>query len=139
MAIAEALGQFMQLEVILLFIGFFIFIVIAYKIFRVVTKALIIGLMGAAFPVVVNFLGFNNMFGIEIALSFQNIIFFALVGIVAFLVYYIISGIVKVVGFVARPFTGGRKGEIRKELKKELKKREEQKKRKQAKGKRKTG
>lgn len=120
MAIMEALGQFMQPQIILLFIGFFIFIIIAYKLFKLVARALIIGLIGAAFPVVVNFLGFNNIFGIEIALSFQNIIFFALVGIVAFLVYYVISGMVKVVGFMARPFTGSRKGKIRKEIRKEL-------------------
>jgi len=127
MAIAEALGQFMQLEVILLFVGFFIFIIIAYKIFRVVTRALLIGLIGAAFPVVVNFLGFSSLFGVEIGLNFQNIIFFALIGIVAFIVYYIISGIVKVTKAVASPFRGGDKGKIRKEIKKELEKKEKEK------------
>ncbi len=131
MAIAETLGQFMQPEIILLFVGFFIFIIIAYKIFRVVTKALLIGLIGAAFPVVVNFLGFSNMFGIEIGLNFQNIIFFGLIGIVAFIIYYIISGIVKVTKAVASPFRGGEKGKIRKEIKKELEKKEKEKYKKQ--------
>ncbi len=129
MAIAEALGQFMQPQIILLFVGFFIFIIIAYKIFRVVTKALLIGLIGAAFPVVVNFLGFSSLFGVEIGLNFQNIIFFALIGIVAFIVYYIISGIMKVTKVVISPFRGGDKGKIRKEVRKELekeKKKEEQ-------------
>lgn len=127
MAIAETLGQFMQPEIILLFVGFFIFIIIAYKIFRVVTKALLIGLIGAAFPVVVNFLGFSSMFGIEIGLNFQNIIFFGLIGIVAFIVYYIISGIVKVTKAVASPFGGGDKGKIRKEIKREMERKEKKK------------
>lgn len=124
MAIVEALGQFMQPQIILLFAGFFIFIIIAYKIFKVVAKALIIGLIGAAFPVVMNFLGFSSLFGIEIGLNFQNIIFFALVGIVAFVVYYVISGIVKVTKAVTSPFRGGGKGKMRKEIKKELERKE---------------
>lgn len=122
MAIMEALGQFMQPQIILLFVGFFIFIIIAYKLFKLVAKALIVGLVGAAFPVVVNFLGFNNIFGVEIALSFQNMIFFALVGIVAFIIYYVISGMLKAARFLARPLTGGgTRREIRKELEREKK------------------
>lgn len=128
MAIMEALGQFMEPQIILLFVGFFIFIIIAYKLFKLVAKALIVGLIGAAFPVVVNFLGFSNLFGIEIALSFQNIIFFALVGIVAFIAYYIVSGLVKVAGFLARPLRGGDKGGIRKEVRKEMERKEKGKK-----------
>jgi CBS domain containing-hemolysin-like protein len=131
MAIAEALGQFLQMDIILLFVGFFIFIVVAYKIFQVVFKALLIGLIGAAFPVVINFLGFNNLFGVAIELSFQNIIFFALIGIVAFVAYYILSGIVRVTKFVTSPFR--RRGGVRKEVRKELEKSREREREKQRK------
>ncbi len=127
MVVAEVVAQFMDLNMILLFVGFFIFIVIAYKIFKVVAKALLIGLIGAAFPVVVNYLGMQEMFGITIELSFQNIIFFALIGIVAFVVYYVISGIVKVTKAVTSPFRGGDKGKVRKEVRKELEKKEKEK------------
>jgi lysylphosphatidylglycerol synthetase-like protein (DUF2156 family) len=130
MAIAEVLGQLLQLDIILLFAGFFIFIIVAYKIFQAMFKALLIGLIGAAFPVVINFLGFNSLFGVTIELSFQNIIFFALIGIVAFVAYYILSGIVKVTKFVASPFR--KRGDVRKEVKKELEKsREREKQRKE--------
>lgn len=126
MALMEALGQFMQPQIILLFVGFLIFIVIAYKIFRVVTKALIIGLIGASFPVVINFLGWSELFGITIELSFQNIIFFAMIGIVAFIVYYLLSGMVKITGAITSPFRDKNK-DVRKEVKKELEKREKEK------------
>jgi len=126
MVVAEVVAQFMDMNVILLFIGFVIFIIIAYKIFRVIMKALIFGLLGAAFPVAVNFLGADSLFGISVALSLENIVFFAMIGIVVFIVYYLISGMMKVTNFVTSPFRGGHKKDIRKELKKELEKREKE-------------
>lgn len=135
MVVAEIVAQFMDLNIILLFIGFVIFIIIAYKIFRVIMKALIFGLIGAAFPVVVNFLGFQSLFGVAIELSFQNIIFFAMIGVLVFIVYYIISGIMKATRFLTSPFRKSTKGQIRKELKKELEKREKEQKKKEEKAK----
>ena len=72
--------------VLIFFVIFIIFIVIAYKLVKFLFKAFIIGLVAALFPVV------GNIFlGIDIQISLLNIMWFAVTGICLFLLYSIIK------------------------------------------------
>ena len=69
-------------NILIFFVIFIIFIVIAYKLVRFLFKAFIIGLVAALFPIVANlFLGLN------IDITLYNIIWFAGTGILLFLLY----------------------------------------------------
>ncbi len=71
--------------VLIFFVIFVIFIVIAYKLVKFLFKAFIIGLVAALFPVVGNL-----VFGLDIQISLYNIIWFAVTGICIFLLYAIV-------------------------------------------------
>lgn len=88
-----------QPEIIIFFIIFLAFIVIAYKIFQFVAKAFIVGIIAALFPIFANmFLGFN------IPINIQSILWFALLGIEIFLVYSFLLSIGKIVKIITYPF-----------------------------------
>lgn len=71
--------------ILIFFVIFIIFIVIAYKLVKFLFKAFIIGLVAALFPVV------GNLFlGLDIQISLYNIIWFAATGIGLFLLYSVI-------------------------------------------------
>ncbi|MEE9323153.1 MAG: hypothetical protein V3U72_01280 [Candidatus Aenigmarchaeota archaeon] len=72
--------------VLIFFVIFIIFIVIAYKLVKFLFKAFIIGLVAALFPVV------GNLFlGLDIQISLLNIVWFAVTGIGIFLLYSVIK------------------------------------------------
>ena len=79
----------------LVFVGF---IVLAYKVFQTVIKAFIVGVIAAAFPIVA------NLMGMDVPLTLSNIIWFAIMGVTAFLVYASVTGGIKVVRIVMKPF-----------------------------------
>jgi hypothetical protein len=77
--------EFVQGDLIVFFLIFVIFIVIAYKLFKFIAKAAIIGLVAALFPVVGNY-----FLGLNIPITLGNIIWFAVTGIGLFVAYSII-------------------------------------------------
>ncbi len=73
-------------SVLIFFIIFIIFIVIAYKLVKFLFKAFIVGLVAALFPI-----AGNLVFGLNIDINLFNIIWFAGTGILLFVLYSIIK------------------------------------------------
>jgi len=96
----EVISQVLQMDVIMIFIILFIFIIIAYKIFKYLMKAFITGMAFGFIPILANFLGFPVE--ISFAVIFQYMIF----GILVFVAYSMIHTGLKIVGFVLSPFKG---------------------------------
>lgn len=69
-------------SVLLFFVIFIIFIVVAYKLVKFLFKAFIIGLVAALFPV-----AGSMFFGLDIPINLMNILWFAATGIGLFLAY----------------------------------------------------
>ncbi len=85
-------------SVLVFFVIFIIFIVIAFKVVKFLFKAFMIGLVAAIFPIVGNlFLGFN------IEISLFNIIWFAVTGIGLFLLYSVLRTGWRALSWVRRP------------------------------------
>jgi tellurite resistance protein TehA-like permease len=96
----EFLRGLTQVNTVLLLGVFLVFIVLAYKIFQALIKAFIVGVIAATFPVVASLMGMN------VPLTISNVIWFAILGVVAYLLYATISGGAKIIGLVLRPFRG---------------------------------
>lgn len=94
----ELISQILQLDVMLIFIILFVFIIIAYKVFKYLMKALITGIVFALIPILANFLGF------PMEISFGVIFQYAIYGIIIFVVYSIIHTGLRIVGFALSPF-----------------------------------
>lgn len=99
---------------IFLVIILLIFIFVAYKVFKHVVKAIIIGAIAASFPF------FAQYIGLEIELSMHNILWFGLFGIIIYFVYLGLSIIYKVVKAILSPFGGSSKKVVIKERIKEV-------------------
>ena len=114
-----------NVDLIILIGAGLLFLVMAYMIFKQVMKAIIIGVIFAAIPVVL------YLFGVGIDLSLQTIIWFGLFGIATYFVYDVVSGWFKVLRMVTWPIRkllGGGKGKPKEEKKgKEAKDKEESK------------
>jgi hypothetical protein len=107
MAVGEILGagkdfisQVMQLDVVTIFAILFVLIIIAYKVFTYLMKALITGMAFGFIPIAANYLGY----GMEISLPV--ILQFVLFGIAVFVAYSVIKTILRALGFVLSPFRG---------------------------------
>lgn len=96
--LTQIFSQLQQANSILLFIVFFVFLILAYKLFQTVIKALIIGVIAAAFPFVA------NMFGFSIPITLSNILWFAIFGVILYFAYAFISGGVKIIKIIFSPF-----------------------------------
>jgi hypothetical protein len=79
---------------------FLVFIVLAYKIFQALIKAFIVGVISATFPVIA------NLAGMDVPLTINSVIWFAIFGVTAFLMYATISGGLKIMRIFMRPFRG---------------------------------
>ncbi len=102
----DLVSQMLQANTALLAAMLMIFIFMAYKLFKLVIKAAIIGAMAASFPVVA------SLSGLPVAITLDNIIWFGLLGVLAFFAYSSISTLYKVGSFISRPLTGG-KGNVK--------------------------
>ena len=91
-------SQLQQVSTVFLFIVFFIFIVLAYKVFQTLMKALVVGVIAAAFPIVA------NLIGMDVALSLNSILWFAIAGVALYFAYAFMSGGVKIVKIATSPF-----------------------------------
>ena len=74
-----------------------VFLVLAYMIFKQVMKAIIIGVISAAIPIVLYLMGYN------IDISLQTIIWFGLAGIAIYFVYDVIMGWFKLASIITWP------------------------------------
>lgn len=91
MVLTDFLSLFTQGNMILFLIIFFVFIILAYKVFKFVIRIVIVGAIGAVFPFFA-----NHYLGMGIAITFQNVLEFALLAIASYLVYHIVYTILKV-------------------------------------------
>ena len=98
--VVEILQMLSQMNTVLLVGAFFVFIVLAYKIFQALIKGFIVGVISAAFPIVA------NLMGMDVPLSINSIIWFAIFGVAAFLMYASITGGIKITKLFMRPFKG---------------------------------
>jgi len=96
--LTQIFSQLQQANTLLLFIVFFIFLILAYKLFQTVVKALIVGVIAAAFPFVANMLGFS------VPITLNSILWFAIFGVVLYFAYAFISGGVKIIKIILSPF-----------------------------------
>lgn len=96
--ITQLISYLSQVNSIILIAVFLIFIILAYKLFQTAIKAVIVGIIAAAFPFVASFLGFN------VPLTLNSVLWFALTGVILYFAYAIISGGIKIVRIVMSPF-----------------------------------
>ena len=98
------LQGFMSEPNIVIFLGlFFVFILLAYKVVKILVRALIIAVIAGLFPV------FANMYlGFSFDISLSTFISFAMMGAEIYFIYHILVSIGRIAEFVLKPF-GGRK------------------------------
>ena len=102
-----------------------LFLVLAYMIFKQLMKALVIGIISAAIPIVLYLMGFN------VDVSFQTVIWFGLAGIATYFIYDVVMGWFKLASMLTWPIRklfrsgGGKKAKPEKPNQKEEKKSKE--------------
>lgn len=102
-------GILPQQNIWLFFILFFLFIIIAYKVVKVLIRAAIIAAVSGFFPI------FANMFlGTSIPITLQSILWFAMTGVEIFFVYHILVSIGKVAEIISKPFKKGKTKKVEK-------------------------
>ncbi len=85
-------------NLLLMSLLFFVFVILAYKTFQIVLRAIIIGVISASFPVIA------NLFGLGIPLTVGSILWFGLFGAVSYITYSMITGSLKIVKWSLMPF-----------------------------------
>lgn len=80
-----------------LLIIFLIFLILAYKIFKTLLKAVIVGVISGFFPV------FTYLLGLTDTLTFNHILWFGLAGVSLFFIYTAVAGGVKIISWVFKP------------------------------------
>jgi hypothetical protein len=96
--LTQLISQIQEMNSILLIMVFLIFLILAYKLFQTVVKALIVGVIAAAFPFVA------NLFGLNVPVTLSSILWFAIFGVILYFAYAFISGGVKIIKTVLSPF-----------------------------------
>jgi len=89
----------MEMNIILIFALVLIFVVLAYKVVKIVMKAVLFGIIGAICPFFLNYIGI-----MAIPITLTNILSFALLGMLAYIFYAMLSGGVKTLKMVTSPF-----------------------------------
>jgi hypothetical protein len=102
-------GILQQPSIWLFFLLFFLFIIVAYKVVKLLLRALLIAVMGGLFPI------FANMFlGMSIPITLGNILWFAMTGVEIYFVYVILCGIGKIAELISKPFSRGKTKKVEK-------------------------
>ncbi len=86
---AMALWNTIKTNQILLLVVFILFLVVAKKIFNILIGSLTIAAISASFPFILNRLGFS------ISTSFDTVLYFMIIGVILYIIYHILSGILK--------------------------------------------
>jgi hypothetical protein len=87
---------------IIFFMLFIVFMLLAYKVVKLLMRAAIIAAIAGAFPVVA-----NVFFGMPFEISIGNIIRFAMLGTEVYFTYHMLVSIGKIAEFITRPFGRG--------------------------------
>ena len=92
--------------VIIFLVLFFVFIILAYKVVKILIRALIVAAIATVFPV------FSNMFlGTSFPITLDSLLWFAMTGAEIYFIYHILVSIGTIAEFVTKPF---RKGKVKK-------------------------
>lgn len=98
--IPDLFTQFIQLNNIII-IGFlFVLLFIGYKLFQIALKSIIVGVIASMIPIAALIMGFD----IGIPATLGNILWFAVFGVMSYLVYATVNAGVKTVKLVMKPF-----------------------------------
>ena len=92
------LFEIAQTNTVLLLIVFFVFILLAYKVFKMLLKAAIIGVISMFFPIFTYLVGFTN------SVTISQVLWFGIAGISLFFVYSVVSGGIKLISWIFKPF-----------------------------------
>ncbi len=88
---------------------FFVFILLAYKVVKILVRALVVAVIAGLFPV------FANMYlGFAFDLSLATFVKFAMMGAEIYFVYHILVSIGRIAEFVMKPFEGKKVKKIEK-------------------------
>ena len=98
--IGEILAQAAQMNNIITVALLFVLVFIGYKIFQIVFKSVIVGIMASLIPVAAVVFGVD----IGIPLTLGNMLWFAVFGVMSYLVYATVNAGVKTVRLVMKPF-----------------------------------
>ena len=90
-------------DVVIFFLLFVLFIIVAYKFFRIIAKAFFIGFLSALFPIAGNYL-----MDLSIPVNIDTMMWFAITGIVLYFFYEIIKMIIKGLKLLTIPFKLGK-------------------------------
>jgi len=93
----------------LFFIFFFLFIIVAYRVVKMLTRALIIAAISGFFPIFANFI-----LGMPIPVTLENIFWFAITGTEIYFVYHILVGFGKIAEFFNKLFSRGKEKKVEK-------------------------
>ena len=98
-------GLISEPNLILFFGLFFLFMIVAYKVVKLLIRALIVAVLAGFFPI------FANMFlGMSIPVNIESLLWFAMTGVEIFFVYHILVSIGKIGEFLTKPL---RKGKVK--------------------------
>lgn len=99
-------GLISEPNLIVFFGLFFLFMIVAYKVVKLLIRALIVAALAGFFPI------FANMFlGMSLPVNFESLLWFAMTGVEIYFVYHILVSIGKIGEFLTKPF---RKGKVKK-------------------------
>ncbi len=119
-----------QPNIWLFFVLFFLFIIVAYKVVKLIVRAAIVAAISGAFPFIA-----NAFLGMSIPITFTNILWFAMTGLEIFFVYHILVGIGTIAELISKPFSRKKTKTVEKVIIMEkAKDKDEKKKRKEGKG-----
>ncbi|MBU0530753.1 MAG: DUF2937 family protein [Nanoarchaeota archaeon] len=79
--VGDIINIVLGLDTVLIFIVLFVFIIIAFKVFKYLVRVFITGVIFAVFPIIA------NLMGIPIPLTFESIAWSAIFGIILYLLY----------------------------------------------------
>ena len=99
-----------QEPMLIMFLGLlFLFMLVAYKVVKLLVRALIVAVIAGLFPV------FANMFlGMSIPVTIDSILWFAMTGAEIFFVYHILVSLGKIGEILTKPFGRGKVKKVEK-------------------------
>ncbi|MBN1896608.1 MAG: hypothetical protein JW789_02665 [Candidatus Aenigmarchaeota archaeon] len=102
-------GMVQDPALVVFLVLFFVFILLAYKVVKILVRALIISAIAGVFPV------FSNMFfGTAFPITIDSMLWFAMTGAEIYFVYHILVSIGTIAEFVMKPFSKGKMKKVEK-------------------------
>jgi hypothetical protein len=99
----DIIEQLLHMDVLMVFIILFFLAIIGWKILSYLMKAAMVGIVFAAVPIALNFLGY------PMPLSFTTIFSWAVAGLTIFFLYHSIATVIRGLKFIMRPFGSDKK------------------------------